>query len=170
MLLKMYKKHCRAKLEKKFLPEVYTSLDELPIKIWWDINETGNINLLLKEKQELNENEIIILNENLALLVEDFVKRYGFSEQYKEIQEKKKEIVLHYIRLIYTEDKTEKTFIKILETEIKEIETEMSMNKQDNLDVKAYLDEDMGFSIDIRKCTVTEYMAYLKKYEQKHAA
>lgn len=166
----MYKKHCRAKLEKKFLPEVYISLDELPIKIWWDINETGNISLLLKRKMAINQNHILILNETFRNLINAFIKEHGFSDKYKEVIEKKKEMALHYVNLIVKEDNTEKVHIRILEREIKELQAEMSIHKGKNLDLKVYVDKFMGYSIDIYKYSVSEYMNCIKMMEAQNAA
>ncbi len=179
MLSKTLKKGLRAKLEKTFLPKCFTSLDILPVKTWWDINETGNVYLLVRPSYDpnglrvevsLDDNEINILNVLLIDMVNQYVKRYGFSEKYKEIVSHNKQIHSHLVNLIVREDNTQKVFIQILEREIKELQEEMSMSKTDNYELKAYLDKQMGFQINVLTCSVSEYMSYVKMMESKSAA
>lgn len=179
MLSKKSKKNLRKQLEKKFLPKCFNSLDVLPVKIWWDLNETGNICLLLrpkintygyKEEYSLDDNEIAILNVLFIDLLNDYIKRYGFSDSYKAILNLKKQMATHYVNLIVREDNTEKVHINIIKQEIEELQNEMSLRKTDNLELKAYLDKELGFRIDTLTCPVTEYMSYIKMIEAKSAA
>ena len=93
----------------------------------------------------------------------EYVDKYGMSQQFKQILLKKREIALHKLDLIITDDKMFLTLIKIAEIELKEL---IDTQSEDNFDdVKAAVAERMGFRIDPYVTTVTEYQSYLKRLE-----
>jgi hypothetical protein len=143
----------------------YKDLGHLPIGIWWDINDTGDVTLLLKKRRFVMFKRV--LEAHWINLVNEYIKSYGFSTQYEQILIRKKKLIRYYLKKITDRDKSLQTHINILEKEIKELEDEISIKKVDHFEMKAYLDEQMGFSIDKEKTTVREYMSYFSLLEQK---
>lgn len=139
--------------------QCYLSLNELPQFNWLEINK-NDFKYLFKSQRNFIEDEAKPLNDIYRNLLKEFIKLYGLSEEYKTILQKRSEIAILKCSLLITKDRINQTWIDIAEFELKEM-IEGQKNGDFN-DVKAYVDKEMGFRIDIRKVSVVEYQGYLK--------
>lgn len=139
----------------------YSSLDEMPIYNWRMINETNNLEFLLKKKKKLSEREILILEDVFATLYDSFLDTFGISDTYRRMLELKRDIAVLQARMVIENDRSLRTDIRIADYELKELNKKGSESKQTFIEVKAYIEKFMGFRINQYETSVTEYYSYL---------
>ena len=145
----------------------FESLSDLPVYNWFKVNETNNLAHLLVVFREINSKEAEFLSEVYHNLMTEYIDLYGVSQQFRQILLKKREIALYQCDLFLTGDKMFLTLIKIAQIELKELIEIQSDN--DFEEVKAVISKHMGFRIDPKITTVTEYQSYLKLIEQTNS-
>jgi len=128
----------------------------MPIFNWFKWHDEKKIEFISKSRHTG------ILGDYFAdKLFDQFIKRFGFSESFTDLLEKQKELILLKVQHALTDDNSIKTFITICELEISKMD-EITTNKDDFYEIKGVLEHEMGFSIDIKKVSVSEYYTYFK--------
>ena len=145
--------------------EHWDSIDTLPIYNWMKVHESGDFAYLMRSKSKVAEWELKGLEKVWRKLYENYIERFGYSESFVQIMEKKREIALLIVRQIEKNDKSMNTFITIAEKELEELEKDGTM---DFYTGKSLLEKSLGFHIDIHKMSVAEYYSHfqLVKHEQ----
>jgi hypothetical protein len=92
------------------------------------------------------------------------VNRFGISESYMEVLEKRQEIACLQIDLHVTDDKFNKTLIGIAESELKELTNRKSSSTDE---IKDYLEKYKGFHLSLHTITVAEWFGYVKNYSKQ---
>jgi len=146
----------------------YKDIDEMPIYNWNKIHETGDLRYLLHDKckVELYENRFLL--KRWKKLYEQFVSRFGFSDEFLSILELEKNIALLKIEKAERGDENIQTFIEIDEIKLQKKRAELGNVKSDFFDIKAGVESNLGFHIDPKKCTVVEFYSYLKTIKKKN--
>lgn len=148
----LFKKKLTKKLKQ---PETYNSVDDLPIKIWFKIHDTGDLSLLCKGKQ--------IYFDGLEILFEtiynEFISRFGFSDEYLSDLERKKRLANLQADFIITKQRHFKTLIAV-EKEIQR-QNAKDVSKQDLEITLAKISKYYGFKLSSRDLTVAEYYSYI---------
>jgi len=67
------------RFKKRLQHEVYSSIDELPVKVWFDVLTDGDLSLIIK-KGKIKKKELILAWENLY---NEYINRFGLSEGFK---------------------------------------------------------------------------------------
>lgn len=139
----------------------FRSIDELPIKSWFDIHNSGDYRLLLKEIVTINETDFEKLFDLWQEMYNDYMERFGLSEEFKENLDKQIEIAKLKAQLIITGKKHLRTIIRIKEEEL----------NSDNSGIKkplgleellAKMSKSYGFKLESKELTVVQYYSYLK--------
>lgn len=154
--MKLLLRYYEARLSGKY----YEGIDYLPIFNWWKIHETGETEYLLYEKKKANKIQKVVLARLWEKIYDEYIVRFGLSEEFADILKKQKEIARLIVERITTGDKSILTLIKIAELELEMIEKRIA--KGDFNMMKGYMEQGLGFSIDTRKTTVAEFYSYIK--------
>lgn len=98
--------------KKKFQKfDCFTSIKELPIEAWFDIHETGDLTLLFKDKKEAFLT--VKLNELFDKIYNEFLEKFGLSEEYLAELNEREQIALMQADLIINDKKYLKTSIEV---------------------------------------------------------
>lgn len=146
----------------------YKSIDEMPIYNWNKIHETGDLRYMLHEKKTIEPYEFRFLLKRWKKIYEEYVSRFGLSEDFLSILELEKNIALLKIEKAERGDENMQTFIEIDEIKLQKKRAELSGVQSDFYDIKAAIESNLGFHIDPKKCTVVEFYSYLKNIKKKN--
>ncbi len=140
--------------------DYYLSLDELPIKIWFDIHKTGNFALLLKEKTEVDAEDFINLSKGWNNLYNEYMKRFGLSEEFIADLNQSIRLAELQAKFIITKKPHYKTLIKIEKEKIKNAAEEIK-EPQELESILAQISKHFGFKLSSRDLTTLEYYSYI---------
>lgn len=138
----------------------YLSIDELPIKIWFDIHKDGDYTKLLKVSIELNDKTILAISNVWMNLYNEYIDIFGLSDEF--MADLRAEIKVANMRadLIITGDRYLKTLIRI-EEEKKRI-SDLDIKPPNELEtILAKMSKYYGFKLSSRELTVAEYYSYI---------
>lgn len=139
----------------------YTGIDTMPVYNWMQLNENFDIKFILKKPLWINK----INKLSLALIWKDvyyqYIDKFGFTDEFIYLLEKKREIALKKIDLIVTGDKSINTLIKIDEIELEKM-LEGSKGKTSFMEIKIHIEKFFGFHLDLKNVTVSEFYSYLE--------
>lgn len=148
------------KSKKELELDCYNSIDELPIKIWFDIHKTVNFKKLLKSGECKNEKTYIKLFELWQKLYNEFIERFGLSDEFLSDLQIEIKIANLQADLIITKQQHLKTLINIEQEKI----------RINSLDIKppadleiilAKMSKHYGFKLSSRELTTAEYYSYI---------
>lgn len=138
---------------------LYDSLDTLPQYNWIKLSERFDAKYLFSDN---NIDEKLAI-ETFKKLQEDYFVKYGNSEQMQEYYRLLKKIIeLTADEAIYNDPAT-KIYLKEAQNELKNFTK--SVDKVDYNDICAKVSKFMGFRIDLKLVSVTEYQSYIKEYK-----
>jgi len=138
----------------------YNTIDELPIRVWFDIIKTLDYYKLCINSVKRSDKTINILFDKWESLFNDWIKRFGFSDEY--LSELKTSIRIAELQADYVI--TGKTYFRTLIRIEKEkiIINSVGEKEQEELDkTLAKMSKIYGFKLSSNDLTVTEYYSYL---------
>lgn len=147
----------------------WESLEELPIRNWYKVLETGDYSYLIQD----GKRQVRVLNKkNLEALwkrlQEDFIDRFGLSKKYVSIERKRLSIERLQLKYMSTGDKTLVPVIEVRKRELEAMLREQKVEKRQSLEEQVVmLESHYGFSIDTRKVSVARYYTYIQVYERE---
>jgi len=138
----------------------YTSIDDLPIKTWFEIHKTANFLLLLREPVKITND---IYDEILGFWEEmynQYINKFGLSDEFivdlrsqMRVAEMRADYIItgqrHFLTLIKIEEEKE----RLHNLDVKE--------PQDLEIILAKISKYYGFKLSSKELTVTEYYSYL---------
>tara|TARA_R110002020_G_scaffold65330_1_gene172574 strand:+ start:13804 stop:14307 length:504 start_codon:yes stop_codon:yes gene_type:complete len=148
------------KSKKELELDCYNSIDELPIKIWFDIHKTVNFKKLLKSGECKNEKTYIKLFELWQKLYNEFIERFGLSDEFLSDLQTEIKIANLQADLIITKQKHLNTLIKIEQEKMRINNFEIS-EPADIESILAKMSKFYGFKLSSRELTTAEYYSYL---------
>ena len=154
----------QATIRKLFTKKVkaYTSIEDLPAFNWFKIMETSDLSWLLLNRKDLKHIDESALKDVWDAIFYEFAEAFGISEKAKETYIIQAKILSLYIQLALTKDKSLKTFIKIKELELAELQKQtVGENNSKINSVKVYVERFMGRFIDLKTITVKEFYEYV---------
>jgi len=138
----------------------YKNIEDLPIKLWFDIHETGNYNLLLISKTKVTDKVYNTLHKCWESIYEQYIKEFGLSDDYLAHINIKKKIANLQADLIITGQKHFKTLIKIEREKIKI--NSLGEKKPASLNMNlAKMSKYYGFHLNSKELTVIDYYSYV---------
>lgn len=141
----------------------YTDLEQMPIFNWYQINEKGNLFYLVKRENNFDKVKsfVVELNKLWLQLQEQFVKHFGFSDEFLNVHRREKEIAILIARRYAENDESLETMIRIKQYDLDYIKS-FQKNGNSFYESKISIQKIMGHSIDVFKCSVIEYYSYCK--------
>lgn len=138
----------------------FRSIDELPIKAWFDIHSSGDYRLLLKKIITIDESDFERLFDFWQEMYNEYMNRFGLSAEFKENLDKQIEIANLKAQLIITGKRHLRTIIKIKEEELNSGKTEIKEPVELET-LLARMSKYYGFKLESKELTVTQYYSYL---------
>lgn len=137
----------------------YKSLDEMPLYNWIECNK-GNIIYVRENIKKGNEKDD---SKFWELLNDEYIKRFGLSDQFIQIIELQKQKALVELDYITTGKRIILNDIKRLEAKL----VNMLTNKGNDIEIDVvlvYLSKYLGYKIDKFTTSVSEYFTMLNVY------
>ena len=151
-------------LKRQSLPNTYTKTSNLVLDIWWEIHETGNVTLLLKDKIKITQKVVDYCSEMWDSIKDQHISKYGMNDAYVEYLDKVYKLTALKQDYAITQDRMKKTFIAIAEKELEAI----TKGKQPNNSRDLWLvNSSINVSLDRFKSTVDDYFSCLSILEEK---
>lgn len=138
----------------------YKDIDELPVKIWFKIHKTNDYSLLLEVKEELTEKQIVRLSLVWEILVDQWITRFGFSDEYNKELDGEVAIANLQADYIITNDRYYLTLIALEKEKIKMNKGEVKEPAELNT-ILAKMSKHYGFKLSSQDLTTDEYYSYL---------
>lgn len=136
--------------------DCYASIKELPIEVWFDIHETGDLMLLFKEPKEAFLTDK--LNDLFDSIYNEFLNKFGLSDEYLAELEERKQIALLQADLIITGQRHLKTLIEV-QKQSKALSKKLS-KPNDLGKILAQLGKYYGYFLN-EKITVYQYYSHI---------
>jgi len=137
----------------------YNNIEELPIKVWFDIHKTGDFTKLLKNNVKTTNKLLLNLQNAWDNMYDQFMERFGLSDEYMSLLRQKMTIARYQAQYMITGQKHFKTLVTIEkenqrmnQVEDRPIELDKTLAKMS----KYY-----GFKLSSRDLTVSEYYSYI---------
>lgn len=140
----------------------FQTIDELPVFNWWQIHKTGDLSYLLESRRKISNREANKLILTWKKIYDDFLEKFGFSEEFLSILRKKINIAVMRAEMAENKDRSMLTLIEIEELELEQMTKPGEQKEVDFFDIKAIVEARMGFKLDIKTCTVAEFYTYMK--------
>ncbi len=140
---------------------VYRSIDDLPIKRWFSVQKTGDVSFILTEQREIEPAEEVELWSIWENIFNEYMERFGLSEEYKEDLQNKIDLANLKADFIISGDRYFKTMIRVQEEIIRANQDDSG--KEFELEILlAKMSKFYGFKLTSRELTVAEYYSYLE--------
>tara|TARA_R110000796_G_scaffold78436_1_gene174878 strand:+ start:139 stop:612 length:474 start_codon:yes stop_codon:yes gene_type:complete len=138
----------------------YKSIDELPIKVWFDVHKTGDYRLLLKEIKTINANDFQTLFDAWEFIYNQYIDMFGLSEEFLEDLNNQIELANYKAEFVISGNRYYRTLIRVKEDQIK------NDSKIDNKPIElemllARMSKYYGFKLESKELTVAQYYSYL---------
>ena len=142
------------------LHNCYTSIDNMPIKIWFEIHKTGDYTTLMRVIIPLTEKIALQLATIWDKIYDEYITRYGLTDEF--LAELRAEIKLANLQADYviTGKKYYKTLIKI-EQEKKRLLGEDLKEPIEIESILARMSKYYGFKLSSKELSVAEYYSYI---------
>lgn len=136
----------------------------MPVWNWFKLHKTNNFTYLRK-KPTLN----IEFSKGLANIWDDlndqFMSRYGMTEEFKQLLRLKKQRINQLSDYVIQND-----YFKLTEADLTTVEIDQIMQKGEDItneETIILIEQQMGFKINPMEITVTEYYDYLNFINKK---
>jgi len=142
------------------LHNCYTTIDDLPIKIWFEIHKTGNYTTLMKRDIPFTDKIAFQLSEIWNNIYNEYITLFGLSDEF--MADLRAEIKLANLQADYiiTGQRYLKTLIKIEKEKIRLLGVDITEPIELN-SVLAKMSKYYGFKLTARELTVSEYYSYI---------
>lgn len=144
----------------------YTSIEDLPIWNWNKIHEKGDYTYLRlhrinSQNTKKEHAEMKLIWENMF---EEYVQHFGFSKNFLDQLEKRKQIAFYQLEFIETGDTSLQTLIEITQRELKSLQ--VTDGKPAFWKTKALVEQLVRFQLDVKTTTVIEFYSHIEKLKQ----
>lgn len=137
----------------------YNSIQNLPIALYEQIQESSNINLLIIDN---NKVDVDVLVRAWEIISNEIIKHFGISNNYKAYISHLQEALNNYAMYVKTNDKMHITMAQINVVLAQKQNVKQDGNLFDNC---AKLSKHYGFRINPQEITVMEYYSYINNME-----
>lgn len=146
--------------EKKENKQMYKSIKDLPIKVWFEFNEGIFENIVIKGKF----NNIEIMNKYLEL-VQEYYNSFGTSNEYKAFVKKKLDYAKKLCEYLKKQDGTSKMWLEICKVELEDLTPKG--NKDSSLDdYMVSIENYYKFQINSETISTYKFYTYLKNMQK----
>ena len=140
--------------------DCFRSIEDLPIKAWFNIHKTGDYRLLMKEVVTIDANDFQKLFDVWNSIYNQYIEMFGLSEEFLADLNNQIELANYKAEFIITGDRYFLTLIKIEEAKIAVDKSEN--DKPFELEILlAKMSKYYGFKLESKELTVVQYYSYL---------
>ena len=151
-------------LELEYSLDTYESIEDLILRIWWKIHETGDVTLLLKDKTEITDKVIAYCSDMWDTIRNQHMDKFGITSSYKEYLNQIYKVATLKADLALSQNRMLKTFLKLAELELESLASGKVPNEYKH---KAMIQNAIGRHIDPNKETVVEYYSEIQLLEER---
>jgi hypothetical protein len=148
-------------LKKNWKKDYFNSIDELPIWNWWKCSESGN--LIYLRKNSNYEGEDYSAFELWEDLNNQYFEEYGIGIRLIELMKLKKKWIIKKVDYLVNNNRFALTELDIIEAQMQDNADSGSTVK--NSDTIIFLEEKLGFPLDVKKTSVKKYYDYINYYK-----
>ncbi len=148
------------KSKKLSIPEHYDSLDA-PIFVWNKVHETSDLSWLLVSRQPIVKPVRDILEKAWEKIYDEYLKEFGFSDQFLVIKEKEIEVAQLKLEYILTGNRTLLTWIAIGEDELTAMKGDVG--RGDFMQSQIAIENKFKFQINEMTTSIRKFYSYLKQ-------
>ena len=142
------------------LPSHYTSINDMPILNWSELQKGGSMELMLKKGGLINEEQTGELKKIWRSIQDQYFKKFGFPPEFMLMMQKKMQIAKLKLKRIITRDESIGNFIRKAERELAN-----SLNAphgdMDIYQLKIVIEKYMSIRLPLKEVTVIEFYSYL---------
>tara|TARA_Y100000310_G_C20653132_1_gene800585 strand:+ start:1691 stop:2155 length:465 start_codon:yes stop_codon:yes gene_type:complete len=132
----------------------YTSIEDMPIYVWWQINKTGDVTLILKDKLKHTDKVISYCSDMWDAIRDEHIEVFGMSHAFEDYMRQLAKVGIKKANFAISQNGLDKTWLKIQERELKDME---SVKKHNDYKTKLILERALGITINPKTYTVMEY-------------
>lgn len=140
--------------------ELYNSIENMPVSVWFKINETSVLTHLIKQGV-CNDTQLLI--DTWGVVYAEFINYIGINGTFDKLLKLKIKKALLELDIIITDDAFIQNKLAMVNADINAIEVKQVAPNY--LDSKIMVEKAMGFHLDITKITVQEFYSYIKNIE-----
>lgn len=145
----------------------YTDIDTMPIFNWRKINETNDLRFLLVKWKNILKKDKKRMANVFYKMRDEFIDAFP-NEDLVKVYELKFKIEVLRITMALDGNRFHNNFIRMHQAEIDDINKKYSYSdRQTFAEIKVYVEKFMGFRLNEKEVTVTEYYNYLKALNNK---
>lgn len=139
---------------------IYTSIKQLPISIWWQINYEGKFEQLVLEGS-FSDDELY--NSYLNLL-QEYYDNFGISEEHEAFIKSKLKYTEKLADYIINQSNESKMFLEMAKIEMSELtpKEKIENEKTELFEYITNIEKAFGFQIDEDQLTTFKFYAYQK--------
>jgi hypothetical protein len=152
----------KKKSNKKRLPKVWASIDEMPIYNWFKIHATNDLVYMFQTPVKGYDKQTKLhLLMQFNLIRDEYLDTFGISHEYRVLLSLKRDLQVYKIQYHLTKNTQFKTLIALCEGKIQMLEENNTQPESPAL-TKAYVEKFMGFRLNEREVTVKEFYSYIQ--------
>jgi hypothetical protein len=146
--------------------ELYDSIKNLTLFLWWEIHETGDLKHLIKnEDYELTNADVERIEDTWDDIQDEHVDRFGLPHEYEDYLRQLKKVTLKRINFALSESGVDKTWLKIEERELEDM---MKTTKTNAYKIKSQVEAAAGVSyVSPHIMVVIEYYSLVQVAQEK---
>ncbi len=152
----------KKKQNKKKLPKVWASIDEMPIYNWFKIHETNDLVYMFQTPVKgYDKRTKLYLLMQFNLIRDEYLDTFGISHEYRVLLSLKRDLQVYKIQHCLTKNNQFRTLIALCEGKIKMLEDNNTQPENPSI-TKAYVEKFMGFRLNEKEVTVKEFYSYIQ--------
>lgn len=132
----------------------------MPVYNWMQLNENFDIKYILKKDLRIGFFSKVALSLIWKKVYYEYIDKFGFTEEFISLLEKKRDIALKKIDMMLNGDRSLNTLIKIDEIELAKM-IDVGKGKTTFMEIKVHIEKFFGFHLDLKSTTVAEFYTYL---------
>lgn len=147
-------------------PEIYDSIEDLPIWNWWEIERTGNVKLLsLKGSKSKLYKYLFYCSSVWDFMQDQHIKEFGIPKGYIEISTAKANHAIAKAKYSVSQDNWDLTLLNIAKKELEDIKPKGKPTS--NYKTKGKIEVALNIQrIDPKKTTVIEYYNLMEQAQE----
>jgi hypothetical protein len=152
-----------------FRPHYYASIDDLPIYYWWEIHESGDVSMLIKDsKFPITNNLLDYCSELWDDLQQQHLDYVGVSIEYSKYLRLVADVSIAKLQYAISNDNWDLFKLELIQDDLDELK---GSPKEDNMETKSMIEKHWlnGQRLDPKKTTVKEYYSYIKSLQKQTA-
>lgn len=158
----------KAKAKKKKVNSLmWRSIDEMPIFNWFRLHKTNDLRFMFKKERKGYDKKMKLeLVIGFMVIRDEYIDRFGLSKELKQILMLEADIQALKIKLFLTKDRIHNTFIRAKQFQLESLKKDIAKG-EDPMLTKSRVEKFMGFRLNEKEVTVSEYYTYIELIKQQ---